>query len=256
MQARVAAICIATVFVGACGSSAADVLRETATRLPDIRSGEMQLEASVTSVGGARTGFTLDGVFSLPTESGALPEADLSYTQEAGGDVVEGRFVSDGELVFVEVGGERIEVPPDQVDSLRASGTTDAESVFAGLAVNEWVRDAEMATEGEVDRITGSLQVARAINDLIEVAERFGAPGAVGLEPLDEVSSEQVSDAVAASSIDIATGTDDRLLRELHVLVEFATPDPELAEALGPFSGATFQLDLEITNPNEQVEVG
>lgn len=127
------------VLLSACGPDAKESSVASLQRISDIRSGDLTLDVAISPTGeGQATGFGLEGVFSLPDTAGEIPEADLIYTQRAGGSEAEGRFIADGETVFVEVDGERTELPPDQVEGFRVAGSDAEGSVFSALEVGDW----------------------------------------------------------------------------------------------------------------------
>lgn len=236
----------------ACSPDAKDSAAGGLKKLADIRSGEISLDVSIAPQGEEEaTGFALEGVFSLPEESGQLPEADLSYTQRAAGEEAEGRFISNGETVFVEVDGERTELPPDQVEGFRVAGTESGESVFQGLDATTWFENPETEESGDEVTLTGELDVVAALNDIFEVARSFGGT----MEPIEGDEADIVRDSVRDASAEITTGAEDGLLHHATVTIDFGVADPELAEALGPFAGATFTLELSLENVNEPVEV-
>jgi hypothetical protein len=249
----VALVAIAALIGGCAQDPEADAI-ESLRRISEIRSGELTLDVGIETPGedAASTGFTIDGVFMLAEEEDALPEADLTYTQRAGDDEVDGRFVSDGTTVFVEIEGERTELPADQVDAFRVEGDANADSVFTQLDVETWLPDATVEEEGEDTTITGDLDVVAALNDMFELAASFGGTAVPAIEG-DQ--AEIVRSSVVSSSAEITAG-EDGLLRRLAMVIEFGVADADLREALGPLAGATFTLELDLTSVNEPVDVG
>jgi hypothetical protein len=248
---KLGSLLVAAALVVACAPDAKESAADGLKNLAEIRSGEISLDVSIAPQGEEEaTGFALEGVFSLPEESGELPEADLSYTQRANGEEVEGRFVSDGESVFVEVDGERTELPPDQVEGFRVAGTESGDSVFQGLDATTWFEDPGTEESGDEVTLSGELDVVVALNDIFEVARSFGGT----MEPIEGDEADIVRDSVRSASADITTGADG-LLHHASVTIDFGVADPELSEALGSFAGATFSLELSLTNVNETVEV-
>ena len=244
---------IAALVSGCAQDPEADAL-ESLRRISEIRSGELTLDVGIETTGedAASTGFTIEGVFMLPDEEGALPEADLAYTQRAGEEEVSGRFISDGTTVFVEVEGERTELPADQVDAFRVQGDAAAETVFSQLDVETWLPDATVEEEGGDTTITSDLDVVAALNDMFELAASFGG---ASVPVIEGDQAEIVRSSVVSSDAEI-TANEDGLLQELSIVVEFGVANAELREALGPLAGAIFTLDLDLTAVNEPVDVG
>lgn len=242
----------------ACAQEPAEVVHETTANLDEIKSGELDLvvraSSSDTEEPGA-AGFELSGSFQLP-EEGALPVADIEYADLAAEDPETQGFISTGEAAFIVIDDTAYELPPEQAEILR--GGTEGEGLFDQLEVAGWIRDPELSEDQEhsgetVDRITGELDVVQAMNDLVLTAQRFGRSD---LTPIEGAEAERLDNAVRSSRIELLTGSEDRLLRSISLEIEFAVDEAlELAEILGPLAGATFELDLEITDPNQPVEV-
>lgn len=236
-------------------SCAPDVGEKAARSLQlisDIRSGVMDLVVRIeTSDASASTGLTLEGAFMLPEEQGALPEADLTYTQNQGDDSTTARFISNGEAMFVEVDGERTDLPPEQVETFRTTGDPEAASVFGTLDVSDWIPRPEIQEDGDLATITGELDVVAALNDIFEVGRRFGG---VELPALEGDEAERVEAAVRASTAEITAGPDG-LLRHLLVEIDLGVEEGDLRDALGPLAGAIFSVELSIDNVNEKIDV-
>ena len=247
--------------LASCGADASDIVTETAHNLEELRSGLLELRVFAESAPGeeetAQAGFELVGSFQLPKE-GALPVADLEYTDVGADEPVTQGFISTGEQAFIEVDGQAYELPPEQTETLLGTGGND-EPVFEGASVDDWLVDPEL-TEGEsldgaeVDRVSGELDLVTALNDLFGIAQRFGASAAFTSIEGDE--AKRVENAVESSSMEIITGSEDRLLRRLLIEVELALgEDVELAEVLGPLAGTSFTIDMSISEPNQPIEV-
>lgn len=250
---RLIVICVLASLATACSPQPGDVVSQTAAHIADIRSGTMKLEATIdTAEGDTATGFTIQGPFSLPDEAGALPEADLTYVQMVDTSEAEGRFIATGESLFTEVDGQAYELPADQVDSFRTEGSQDAGSLFTGVDLSDWIPAPVVEESGDTKTVTGELDVVAALNDISEIAARFGGAPLAHLEGDD---AEVVRNAVESSSVEISSGAEDDLLRQLTIEIDFRVADEKLAETLGPFAGATFSLDLLIENPNEPVDI-
>lgn len=258
---RLAAVAALLLVLAACATDASEVVTETAANLEELRSGLLELRVSAESAPGeeeaAEAGFELIGSFQLP-EEGALPVADLEYTDLGADEPVTQGFISTGEQAFIEVEGQAYELPAEQTQSLLGGGGSD-DSIFEGASVDEWLTDAELnegeSLEGtEVDRVSGELDVVAALNDLFGIAQRFGAPADYSTIEGDE--AERLENAVQSSHMEIVAGTEDRLLRRLLIEVELALGDDvALADALGPLAGTSFTIDMSISEPNQPIEV-
>lgn len=253
-----AAVCLTLV---ACSSDASDVVTETTANLEDLKSGHLELSVSAAPLPGREgeqpeAGFELSGSFQLP-EEGSLPVVDLEYTDLGLEEPATQGFIATGESAYLVVDEIAYEIPPEQADSLRG-GSAEGEGVFDQLQVADWIREPELS-EGEshdgddVDRVRGELDVVQALNDLVATAQRFGRSD---LNAIEGTEAERLESAVQRSTIELLTGSEDRLLRSLSISIEFALDEAvDLTEVLGPLAGATFELDLEISDPNEPVDV-
>lgn len=252
----------AALSLAACGGSdASRALDDTTSKLGELRSGELALTVAVEpDTEGSGIGFELKGPFELAGEAGQLPRADLVYTQIAGPNEGDVRFISSESQAWVEVDGQAYELPTEQTEQLRA-GEDDGGGPLAELDVGSWTRDAKLAAgpveDGEpTERVTGRVEVADAINDLLGVLEDSGAgEGVEGLDQLDGEDADGVDEAVRSSSLKLLTGKEDRLLRSLELAIDFAVKARQLPGGLGELSGAKVTLDLRIARPNEPVEI-
>jgi hypothetical protein len=254
------ALTLAPTLAGCGGGGSEDVLSETASNLGEIESGVLVLRVLVEGTGDVegQVGFELDGPFALAKE-GKLPLAEIAYRKIAGDETAEATFISTGERAFVETAGQTYELPDAMVAGLRApEGGGQAVEGLEELEIGDWIIEPETTDGGQVggaetDRIRSRLDVVAAVNDMLELARRLGAPD---LGKLEGDGAEQLRRSVRSSSIDVFTGREDRLLRRLAIDVEFgATGPPELEQVLGELGGAHVVFDLEIGEPNEPVEV-
>ena len=236
------------------GGDAQDVLSETASNLGKIRSGDLSLELAFQPQGGGRTGFTLEGPFSL--EKGSLVAGTLDYTQLLGSQGSQtATFVSTGEKAYVVVRGQAYELPPDTTSQLRAASVPLKTGGLGALDVGQWFQDAEVESGGEVDGtdtdlIRARLDVVEVVNTLVTVAAQLRGETAT---PLDGDDAEQLRRAVESAQAQMWTGKDDRLLRKLDLTIRFnAEGAPERVRQL---IGVGVHFVLGIANPNEDISV-
>jgi hypothetical protein len=255
---RVLPLLLGVVALAGCGGGDADpaqVLSQTATNLGKIKSAEsMHLKLLVDPSEGDPFGFELEGPVAL-CERRPLPVLDVDYTQIANGQEATVRIVSDGEQGFVVLNGTAYELRDDQEADLR-SACEDLESGDGGLAslrVGDWVRDPEASSGDDVDTVTGELDVVAVVNDLVDIARAFGGST---LARLDRDDAQRIADATEDSSFELESGHGDHLLRRLALEAElgFNVPD-DLRRALGDAVGGTLMFELELEDPNAQVEV-
>ena len=255
---RVLAALLAALALAGCGggSSAENVLSETAANLEKIRSADLRFRLVVES-GGKEAGFELVGPFALARD-GALPVAELAYTQIAGSERATATFISTGRQAFVRLGDATYVLPEEQVRELRGGGLEAGDGGLAELEIGDWLVGPKLSDGGEVggaesDRIRAQLDAVAAGNDLLSLARSLGA----GVpSDLAGKSADQLRGAVRSAEIDVFTGKEDRLLRRLVIDADLAADVPaELRSALGDLASAHFRLELELGSPNREVSV-
>jgi hypothetical protein len=240
---------------GGGGGEAGDVLRETADKLGEIRSGEITLELTFEAKGLGRAGFALEGPVDLDAEP--LPVARLEVTQFAGERTDEVVFLSTGEKAYVEVGGETYVLPPELVEEVRgAVGELEAEGGLEQIELDGWIVDPQLSEGPAVagaatDRITAKLDVVNVVNGLLDIAgELGGAPR--GTPRVEDENAERLRQSVRNTRIVVLMGKEDRLLRRLELAIDFSPSSPdEVQRVLG--TGVRFLL--EVREPNSDVSV-
>ena len=198
---RLAAVAAVAALCGlaptACGGEApGEVVARTQANLARIRSGDLDARLVIAAEGPKRTGatgFELHGPFELPRSAGDLPKARIAYTQIAGSRRATVTLVSTGERAYIEVRGKAYELTPDQERQLReaggplgggsGSGAPGATASPTGsLDLAAWLREPDLSGGGsiggaETDRVTGEVDVASVVTDVLGAAERLGVSG-------------------------------------------------------------------------------
>ena len=257
---RAAALLASAALVAGCGSSgrANEVLSRTASKLDDIRSGELTLRLVISPREGTkgRVGFELRGPFAL--KRNGLPVAKIVYTQIAGAREGSATFISTGTNAFAEVSGRAYELPPESTDPIRqAAAGIGGSNGLGQFEIDDWVEDPVVTDGGEVggaptDHVAADLDVVAAANGLLSLVRQLGreAPSIQGKE------AERLEDAVESSSFDVWSGREDQLLRRLLLKANLGFDVPEsLRRVLGEVVGAKIEFELAISNPNEPVSV-
>ncbi len=259
---RTLAIASTLLLVACTGSPAVDALSETASKLDEIKSGQLTMRLVAASRGLSRTtvGFELQGRFALP-RPGALPVADMTYTRIQGDQEVAARFISTGAKAFAELDGTLYELGDEERASLVAPAGGGGANPLAELGIDDWVVNpqlAEVSVEAgqSVERIGGRLDVANAINDLLDLARQLGASELAAVPRIAGRAETQLDRAVRSSTFELFTGESDRYLRRLAMVVDFAaTAPPSLRPALQTLADINVRFELALSNHNQAVTV-
>jgi hypothetical protein len=266
-RALVVVVAMATAVAG-CGTASppARALSSTTSRLSDIHSGRLTmsfLAGSATGGGSSRSteGFRLEGPFSVATKKGQLPVADLEFTRVVGGSEQQTRFISTGSAAFLRVDSGVYRLPESRVADLRARGKAGNSAGLAGLDLEKWISHPTMSADGSRDgvpvvRISGQLDPVRALNDMLSVASGLGASDPGSPTHLTGSAADRVRRAVRTATVEIITGRDDHLLRELQVTIGLEVNARErLRTALGRLAGVQLAMHLAVAGPNGPVHV-
>jgi hypothetical protein len=260
-----AAACV-ILLATACGGSATEaekVTEATASKLGEIRSGVLLFRLVAGAAGSdspTDVGFELAGPFALP-EPGALPVTRIDYTQIAGETRTTTQLISTGSRAFVVLNGTAYQLPFEQTESLRAPTEAVENDGFGGLRIHEWIKDPELSpgepvADTATDRITGDVDVVRTLNDLFAFGRRVGA-AELALPQIAGDDAEHLRNVTESATVELLTGVEDRLLRQLSVDIRLAAQVPaNVKAALGPVAAARIQLFLAVEQPNTPVSVG
>jgi hypothetical protein len=248
---RRAALCllVATLAAG-CGGGPAPTLSETADNLGKIHTGDLTLRLVVSPRSGTkgRIGFVLSGPFAL--RANRVPIARIAYTQIAGAHEATATFISTGSKAYAEANGSVRGLSPAETQGIRQAASGGPGSL--GLDIAGWMKDPQVTSEGDLDHISGRVNVVRAANDLLGLLRQLGrqAPTIEGDE------ADRLQNAVSSSSLDVWTTKQDRLLRRLLLKADLGLQVPaELRRVLGDVVGAKVDFELAIANPNQPVTV-
>jgi hypothetical protein len=260
---RLAALLLACGLFAACESSPAlDALSDTASKLNRIKSGVLTLRLLASSRGLSRStvGFELQGPFSLP-KPGALPVADMAYSQIRGQQQRRARFISTGQKAFVQVGGTVYELTPQQTAPLRAPAAGPGANPLVVLGIDDWVIDPRLSTGGTVEgqaveRVRGRLDAAAAINGLLDLARQLGSPDAAAVPRITGPAETQLARAIRSSTFEVLTNTSNHYLRRLRMTIEFgATAPPSLRPAIQTLADVSVSFELDLNSPNRSFSV-
>jgi hypothetical protein len=239
----------AVALLAACGGGDDSTLGKAETAMAELDAGTMTVELSATTDDvQAPVGFRVDGSFSF-TEDGELPLLDFDYTQLLAGEEDVATITSDGTTVWVDAGGQVVELTEEQSASLRLG---DDEG-FADLGIASWVEDPEEETSGSETVVRGTVDAADLLGDLARIASQVGGSEDVG--PLDGDAAERLAGLVRSSDIEVVIGEDD-LPRSVDATIDFGAEVPdELTEALGPYAAARLHLVVELARLDGELTI-
>lgn len=284
----VALVALATALVG-CGSGDGDgasggnpqAVIDSAT-LEGVESGILDLSLTVNAEGneGGDIDVSLSGPFQAAMDKDEKPQFDLTASVDGSFDDEEVKF--DGGLVllpnsaYVNYEGTDYEVDPTTfsfVESAleqaqRQSGAggnsgdvTACQEVASKLEVGNFVDNLSDDGGADVDgtsttKVSGDLDVAGAVDSLVELAEdpacsaQVGAAGELPSKSEIEEAKDQLSGAVKTAHVDVYVGEDD-IVRQLSARLDI---DPPKGSGEGPQS-AEIEFELKLTEVNEEQEI-
>ena len=247
--------------VGACGggdggADGTQALRQTSANLGKVRSGTLSLRFVLRpgrGAGDGGVGVELRGPFSLAGD-GRLPVARVAYTQIAGDRRARATFISTGRAAYVAVGGQTYRLPADRTAALRLGDGGRQGLDAPRLDARRWVREPKLSDGPEVagdetDRVTGKLDAPAALADLLAAARRNGAG-----PKLSASEARRLSRRVRESSVEVLTGTRDRLLRRLRMQADLDVPE-DLRDRVGGRGALHVDFELGVAGPNRPVKV-
>jgi hypothetical protein len=270
LRKRFVPIAVATfaalALLAGCGGDGADESTDPQQLLTETFSGDGRVESGVLDVsvdaaaegkGGGSLTASLSGPFeSRDPEQLPLIDIDASLDLEAGPDsqAIEGgvTVVEDG--AYVTTAGQAYQVDQATYDSLVAafaqsaqqqdSSADEGAAIFEQLGIDPstWITD--VSNEGTEDvggtetiHISGTPDVARILEDAQRIDPTGSAAGAG--------SASQLAGAVESASVDVYTGSEDKILRKLDLSIELADPG-------GSGQTVGFTLSIGISDVNEE----
>jgi hypothetical protein len=219
------------------GASPEETLR-TAFDLGKLDSAAFDAKLSFDGQGqGQSANFALSGAF----ETGAandIPEFEVNALITAGGEKLDGGFVSLGDKAYFTSGKIGWRVPAAVWDPLvqnAASGNAQqAQQLPFDVNPQTWVRDVKSEGTETIDgvetaHVSAQVDPRRVVEDIAQAANQSGA---------DVPSPAAVSDLVKTAELDAWVGADDGLLRRLSARLVIA-------------GQGAIALDLSLTDVNQ-----
>ena len=258
---RRAALVAALALAAGCGSGDDE---EASTLLDrgfatDVKSGVATLDAELDlEVEGAQEAdetlrLTLEGPFEATSDDPTdLPDLDMDFRASGAGRDFAGRVVLTRDNAWVEYEGTTYEVGEELWTQLRQALDQQSQGkpkTFAQADIDplDWVDGAEVEGEERVSgvrttKVGGTLDMEALLRDSNELGAGVSEDQ---LRAVDEVLEDVDFEAWI--------GADD-IWRRVVAATEFSVPE-EQRETVGGIEGGSFELDLELAEPNEPVEI-
>ena len=279
------ACCTALSACASSGSSGPDsLLNATFRSHAPIESGRISLSFTLAPVGTigsvpvkAPLSLHLEGPFQS-TGSGRLPDFALQARVPSGGllggggPALQVGATSTGGKLFIELGGTAFLAPAATVQALqqgylqatRSAGAAPGGSTFAALGIDpgEWLAHPTIVGSGELDG-THTVHIVAGLNPahfFADASRLSSAGGSFGLSTGAQAGLFAPSAAAAfehslrSARVDVYTGAEDHLLRELSVRVDLAAT-PNSKGALGGLRSAVLTLELQFAALNQPQKI-
>lgn len=256
------ALCAAP--LAACGSDddAEEILEQTFGKsASSIDDGKLDLSFQLDPEGllalGGPIKLALEGPFAAP-RADRLPRFDLDFVATLARQRYAGALASTGTRAYLTAGRRSYRVDEAFVAKLRA-GLTRVRGAGAqpgltalGLDPLRWIEDPETKGEAtvagvETIRIGATVDAAALLEDLDGLLTRAGGGGGAVLAPQLRT---QLAEAVDSATVDVWTGAEDRLVRQLAVRAVFAFDEGQASPIQG-LEGGTINLRVRLEDVNE-----
>jgi hypothetical protein len=244
------------------------LLDETFSGDKEIKSGKLDLAVDVNAGQSGTFAIKVGGPFEMEG-TGKLPKLDIDASLEGGGQSFQAGVTSTGDKGFVSYGGTDYEVAGPVFQQFKAGyeqSAKEAESQGKGQSLGslgvdprKWLTNAKNAGEAKVGdtdtiKITGDVDVPKLLDDVDTALQKIRALGGSQAQSLPEQLSDadkkQAEDAVKDLSVEIYTGTDDKILRRMLVTMKLDTPTSS-----GSTESVDLKVDFQLLDLNESQDI-
>jgi len=214
---------VGAVALSGCGAQEASVVKGAFSK--SISSANMNMTMSMAAPGGEST-ISLKGPYKN-NGKGKLPSADLKL-QVAGAmpQPIEAELFSTGEDAFVVYDGQTYQVGKDNIAKLKmkgavTSGNTSQMDIGKMLIkMQDWFPESNAqenaSLNGEdVTRITGKLDLSKALADMKDLAKEPGMSGFEGLKQLSGGDLRKIEKSVSDPKFTVDVAKSDGKLRRI-----------------------------------------
>jgi len=173
---------------------------------------------------------------------GALPQLDLAFAATLAGEQYDGAIISTGKKGFLKLDDRTYSIDDGFVSELRGGAQKARKSGLKdslGIDPSAWIRNPQ--TKGdepvggvETERIGGDVEVSKLLDDIATLLDKLGGSSSTsGGGFLTPKLRKQIADAVKSAKVDVWTGAQDKILRQIAVAIQFEFP----SDAKPPIAG-------------------
>ncbi len=222
-------LCGAAIALSGCGAKEAAVVKGAFEQ--DIKSANIELAMSVKS-GQEAVNVSLAGPYQSNGKD-KLPSADLALKVEgAAPKTIEGRLISTGDNAFVEYEGETYEVGKDKIAELEKQGAAGGTNQLSAADIRQlmgtmqdWFPESDTQENADLDgepvtRVTGKLDLSKALTDLKGLASKPGMSGVEELKQLSGGDIKRIERMVSDPKFTIDVGKSDGKLRRIQASIK------------------------------------
>jgi hypothetical protein len=219
----------AAIALSGCGAKEAAVVKGAFEQ--NIKSANIEMTMSVKS-----NQQTVNVSLAGPYQSNGkdqIPSADLALKLEGvGPKTIEGRLISTGKNAFVEYEGETYEVGADKIAELKKQGANGAPTQLTPADIQklmgtmqDWFPESDAQENVDLDgepvtRVTGKLDLSKALTDLKELAAKPGLSGVEELKQLSGGDIKRIERMVSDPKFTIDVGKNDGKLRRVQASIK------------------------------------
>ena len=203
--------------------------------------------------------LNLSGPFAAP-RTGELPRFDTDFAATLAMQRFTGALRSTGGQAFISLDGRQYRIDKAFVSQLREGLREQTPARRSGLGAlgidpRRWILEPRARGTTTVDgvrvtRVSGAVNLARLLEDLDSFLTKAGGSAAAG-GFLSPATRREFADAIDSSNVDVLSGADDHVVRELRIAAKFTfkkqgglTPIPGLA-------GGRLTIRLALADVNE-----
>jgi hypothetical protein len=235
---------VASSGLAACGSSgnpATNLLRQTFAGNHRIASGNLSFSLAIVPSGSSALKGPLTLSLGGPFQSqgsGRLPQSNFTLSLGTSGGTVSVTIVSTGTKGYVTFQGQSYELPPATFQRLESSfaqlgtspGSSRGSGVLARLGIQpeHWLVNPQVVGNEALDgtnttHIRAGINIPALLDDLNTFLKRASSVGATGAGSLpggiSAATRSRIAGEIESPSIDVWTGTTDKTLRRLELML-------------------------------------